>query len=167
MEEKQLNLFIVNNDPILISTLKVYLEDQYKNSLKITTFTDGESCLSSVSENTDIVILDYFLNNKNVGLEILEAIKKINPITEVIMFSSNQNVALAIDSIRLGAKDSIVKGRKGSLHKIISIVAKIVQTPIRILVKEFGVSKYLAIFLLTFFTMCLIVLVVMKMGLIR
>ncbi len=34
--------------------------------------------------------------------------------------------------------------------------------PIRILVKEFGVSKYLAIFLMTFFTMCLIVLFTMK-----
>jgi DNA-binding NtrC family response regulator len=162
MELKQLNLFIVNNDPILISTLKVYLEDQYKNSLKISTFTDWESCLTAVSEDTDIVILDYILKNKNVGLKVLQAIKKINPMTEVIMFSSNQDVALAIDSIRLGAKDSIVKGRKGSLHKIISIVAIIVQAPIRILVKEFGVSKYLAIFLMIFFTMCLIVLIVMK-----
>ncbi len=162
MEEKKLNLFIVNNDPLLISTLKAYLEDRFKNSLKISTFTDWESCLTAVSEDTDIVILEYILKNKNVGLKVLQAIKKINPITEVIMFSSNQDVAQAIDSIRLGAKDSIVKGRKGSFRKIISLVGKIVQTPIRILVKEFGVSKYLAIFLMTFFTMCLIVLFTMK-----
>ena len=162
MEEKQLNLFIVNNDTVLISTLKAYLEDRFKNSLKISTFTDWENCLTSVSEDTDIVILDYILKNKNVGLKVLKAIKKINPITEVIMFSSNQDVAQAIDSIRLGAKDSVVKGRKGSFRKIISLVGKIVQAPIRILVKEFGVSKYLAIFLMTFFTMCLIVLVILK-----
>ena len=164
MEAKQLNLFIVNNDPVLISILKVYLEDRFKNSLIISTFIDWENCLTAVSEDTDIVILDYILKNKNVGLKVLKAIKKINPITEVIMFSSNEDVAQAIDSIRLGAKDSVVKGRKGSLRKIISLVGKIVEAPIRILVKEFGVSKYLAIFLLTFITMCLIVLVTMKVG---
>lgn len=164
MEDKKLNLFIVNNDPLLISTLKAYLEDRFKNSLKISTFTDWENCLTAVSEDTDIVILDYFLKNKNVGLKVLKAIKKINPITEVIMFSSNQDLAQAIDSIRLGAKDSIIKGRKGSLRKIISLVGKIVQAPIRILVKEFGVSKYLAIFLMTFFTMCLIVLSIINLG---
>jgi DNA-binding NtrC family response regulator len=164
MEAKQLNLFIVNNDPVLISILKVYLEDRFKNSLIISTFIDWENCLTAVSEDTDIVILDYILKNKNVGLKVLKAIKKINPITEVIMFSSNEDVAQAIDSIRLGAKDSVVKGRRGSLRKIISLVGKIVQAPIRILVKEFGVSKYLAIFLLTFITMCLIVLVTMKVG---
>ncbi|MES2587341.1 MAG: response regulator [Bacteroidota bacterium] len=157
---KKLNLFIVDDDRLMTTTLKHFLDTKFGNDITISTFSNGESCLEKVDKTTDIVLLDYMLEGKN-GLEILKLIKKINPKTEVIMLSSNEDIALAIDSFRAGAKDYVVKG-KGSWIKINRLVMRVITKPIRILVKEFGISKFMAIFLLTFVTMGVIVYCVMN-----
>ena len=157
MKSKQLNLFIVDDNELSVATLKIYLEERFDTSLKVSTYYTAASCLANISEDTDIVILDYFLDENRDGLEVLQEIKKINPLTEVIMLSSNQDIAIAIDSFRMGAKDYVVKGH-GSWKKITMLVEKIIRAPIRVLVKEFGVSTFMATFLLTFLTMCLVVL---------
>jgi DNA-binding NtrC family response regulator len=151
MKKQGMNLFIVDDDKLVVSDLKIYLNFRFGNDIRISTFTDGESCLKKIDKDTHIVILDYFLNGKN-GVEILKLIKDINPKTEVIMMSSNEDVSLAIQSFRNGASDYVIKG-EGALKKIKKIVYHIITEPIRIIIREFGVSKYMAIFFLTFVTM--------------
>ncbi len=151
METQGINLFIVDDNKLMAMDLKIYLQNKFGTSVKISTFSDGESCLEKVDENTNIVILDYFLDGKN-GLEILKLIKTINPKTEVIMLSSNEDIALAIESFKMGAKDYVIKGN-GSWKKLNKLVNYIVTEPIRILGREFGLSKYMAIFLITFVLM--------------
>jgi DNA-binding NarL/FixJ family response regulator len=154
-----INLFIVDDDKLIVSTLKGYLQNRFGLGMRISTFYDGESCLKKVDKEAHIVILDYFLDGKN-GLEILKAIKAINPKTEVIMYTSNEDVALAIETFKAGAKDYIVKSQ-GSLQKIARLVNYIITQPIRYMVREFGVTKYTAIFLLTFISMGIIVFFVL------
>lgn len=160
MEAQGMNLFIVDDDKLIVSTLKHYLQNRFGSSLRISTFNDGESCLDKVDEKTNIVILDYFLDGKD-GLEVLKSIKAINPKTEVIMFSSNEDVAVAIETFRAGAKDYVVKG-VGALRRIAQLVNYIITEPIRIMVREFGVTKYTAIFLLTFIAMGILVFFILK-----
>lgn len=161
MKEKQLNLFIVDDNELLVTALKTYLIEKFGDYLKISVFYDGDSCLRSISENTDVVILDYNLIGNKDGLDVLKEIKFINPKTEVIMLSSNENIGTAIDSFRLGAKDYVVKGY-GSWQRIAKLIKKIINAPIRVLVKEFGVSVYVATFLITFIAIGIIVLIVSK-----
>lgn len=151
METQGLNLFIVDDNKLLVTDLKHYLQTRFGVGLNISTFNDGESCLEKVDNSTSIVILDYFMDGKN-GLEILKSIKTINPKTEVIMLSSNENLVLAIESFREGAKDFVVKGH-GSWKKITFLVNHIITEPIRMMVREFGVSKFMATFLFTFIIM--------------
>ncbi|MDP1743951.1 MAG: hypothetical protein Q8L90_00125, partial [Bacteroidota bacterium] len=80
--------------------------------------------------------------------------------TEVIMLSNNEDIGLAIETFRAGAKDYVIKGQ-GSWKKITSLVNLIITEPIRIMVREFGVSKFTAIFLMTFITMGLAVFCVL------
>lgn len=155
METQGINLFIVDDNKLMVKGLKNYLQNRFGVSIRISTFMDGESCLKEVNKDTHIVILDYFLGDEN-GLDILKSIKAINPKTEVIMLSGNEDMALAVETFRAGAKDYVVKG-SGSLNKVFKIVNYIITEPIRIMVREFGVSKYMAIFLLTFLTMGLAV----------
>lgn len=155
METQGQNLFIVDDNNLMVSTLKQFLQNRFGVSVNISTFNDGESCLEKVDENTQIVILDYYMEGQN-GVEILKAIKEKNPKTEVIMLSSNEDMAVAIESFRAGANDYIVKGT-GSWRKITKLVEHIITEPIRIMVREFGVSKFTAIFLLTFIIMGLTV----------
>lgn len=156
METQGTNLFIVDDDNLIVTTLKKYLQDRFGNTVKISTFNDGESCLKKVDKETQIVILDYFMEGKN-GLETLKSIKEINPETEVIMLSTNEDVAVAVESFKMGAKDYVIKGEH-SWDEIFKTVHYIVTAPLRLLVEEFGVSKFMAIFLLTFISMGIIVL---------
>lgn len=160
MDRQGLNLFIVDDDELLTTDLKYYLQNRFGVSLRISTFIDGESCLAKIDKFTHIVILDHFLNGKN-GLEVLKLIKEINPKTEVIMLSGNENMALAIETFRAGATDYVVKGQ-GALKKISKVVNYIITEPIRLIVREFGVSKYVAIFLLTFVLMGIVVVYVLN-----
>jgi DNA-binding NarL/FixJ family response regulator len=151
METQGINLFIVDDNKLLVADLKNYLNNKFGVSLQISTFYDGESCLEKIDENTHIVILDYNMDGKD-GLEVLKLIKIKNPKTEVIMLSSNEDMALAIGTFRAGAKDYILKGY-GSLTMISKLVTKIITDPIKNLVKEFGISKYMTAFFLTFVVM--------------
>lgn len=159
MEMHGMNLFIVDDNKLVVTDLKYYLQNRFGNGIQISTFSDGESCLRAVDMDTHIVILDYFLNGKN-GLETLKQIKKINPKTEVIMLSGNEDIATAIDTFRAGAKDYVVKGQ-GAYKKILKLVNFIITEPIRVMVREFGVSKFMAAFLLTFVTMGVVVFFVL------
>lgn len=158
MQTQGINLFIVDDNKLLVTALKNYLEGRFGQDITVSIFYDGESCIEKVDHETHIVILDYFMEGKN-GLETLKSIKEINPKTEVIMLSGNEDIAIAIESFRVGANDYVVKG-VGSWKKITKIIEHIVTAPIRILVKEFGVSKFMAIFLMTFITMGIVVFAV-------
>lgn len=160
METQGTNLFIVDDNKLLVTDLKYFLQNRFGGSVNISTFEDGESCLKKVDKNTNIVILDYFLNGED-GLEILKAIKIINPKTEVIMLSSNESIVIAIETFRAGASDYVIKGH-GSWKKITKRVEYIITTPIRLMVREFGVSTFFATFIFTFFVMAMVVVGVLN-----
>ncbi|MFI5141576.1 MAG: response regulator [Bacteroidia bacterium] len=155
MQTQGLNLFIVDDNKSLVTALKLYLQSKFGISLKISTFNDGESCLESINQDTHIVILDHLMAGKT-GVEVLKSIKTINPKTEVIMLSNHADMATAIESFRAGAVDYIVKG-PSSWNRVTKLVNQIITAPIRLIVREFGVSKFVAIFFLTFFTMAMVV----------
>ena len=155
METQALNIFIVDDNKSMVAGLKHYIQNRFGNRANISTFYDGESCLEKIDRTTHIVILDYFLGGKN-GLEILKEIKNINPNTEVIMLSSNDDIGLRIASFKIGVTDYVIKG-PSSWKKITSVINHIITAPIRLIVREFGVSKFMAIFLVTFITMGAIV----------
>lgn len=156
METQGLNIFIVDDNQLMVADLKLHLQKTFGISVNISTFENGESCLKLIDKNTHIVILDYFMAGKN-GLDIMKAIKEINPKIDVIMLTSNEDIVLAINTFREGAKDYVIKG-PSAWKKIAKIVNHIITEPIRILVREFRISKFMAVFLLTFVTMGIIVL---------
>ena len=121
------NIFIVDDDPMIIKLLQKYLGDRFGNTLNISTFLSGESALKNVDENTKIVILDYYIPTQN-GNDVLKAIKCINSKTDVIMFTSNEDIGNAIESFRDGATDYVIKGEK-ALSRINSLVHKIMEYP--------------------------------------
>jgi DNA-binding NtrC family response regulator len=161
MKTQGTNLFIVDDDNLMAVALEQSLINRFGNGIRVTIFNDGESCLKQVNKQTDIVILDYFLEGKN-GLEILKSIKTANAKTEVIMLSANEDIILAIETFRAGAMDYVLKGR-GSWKKITKLVNHIITEPIRMIVREFGVSKFVATFFLTFATMGIVVACVLQL----
>jgi DNA-binding NarL/FixJ family response regulator len=160
METLGTNLFIVDDNKLMVQTLKQFLQNRFGISMHISTFSDGESCLLKIDKDTHIVILDYFMTGKN-GLDILKAIKNLNPKTEVIMLSSNEDMAVAIESFRAGAKDFVIKGAD-SWKKITTLINNVITAPIRLMVQELSISKQLAVLLMVFFTIGIVVFCVME-----
>jgi DNA-binding NtrC family response regulator len=81
-----------------------------KRDLTVITAFSGQEALDTLSthRNTDVVILDVKMPGMD-GLETLEKIKKSYPLTEVIMLTGHGTIESAIDGMRLGAYDYLMK----------------------------------------------------------
>ncbi|MBN1116991.1 MAG: response regulator [Bacteroidales bacterium] len=84
------------------------------NYKKIRVFEDGESCYSLVGSPADIIITEFNLGAKNWnGLEFLSEYKRLSPETKFIFMSSSTRVEIAVDAIKAGATDYILKSKEG------------------------------------------------------
>jgi DNA-binding NarL/FixJ family response regulator len=145
METQVQNLFLLEDNPLSSNRIVDFLERKFSNYLAISTFDNGNDLLKSVNVETAIVILDYDLKGEKADL-ILEQIKKINQNTEVIILSSDDDIATAIDAYRKGARSFVSKNRK-TFTRIQSIISSIVYYPAAILERFFGLKQLLAIFI--------------------
>lgn len=151
MKSPVLNLFIVDDNILVVNGLRNHLTARFGNGINITTFLSGKGALEKITADIHMVILDYALEGEN-GNDVLKSIKTKYPATEVVMLSSNNEMEVAINSFRNGATDFVLKGRN-SWSKITSLVYDAITYPVRKLVQEFGINKYLAMFILTFVAM--------------
>ena len=70
---------------------------------------DGNEAISRLKEeNADVVLLDVMMPGKS-GVETLKEIKNSWPITEVIMLTGHGTVETAIEGMKLGAYDYLIK----------------------------------------------------------
>ena len=112
---KTINIFIVDDNQLFASTLKVAIENMFDNlPIHVSTFETGEKCIEKLAENKpDLVILDYQLNSMSPsaldGLQVLDKIKLNNNTTNVIMLTSNDHIDIALKSFHSGASDYVVK----------------------------------------------------------
>lgn len=112
---KTINIFIVDDNQLFASTLKVAIENMFDNlPIHVSTFETGEKCIEKLAENIpDLVILDYQLNSLSPsaldGLQVLDKIKLNNNSTNVIMLTSNDHIDIALKSFHSGASDYVVK----------------------------------------------------------
>jgi DNA-binding NtrC family response regulator len=75
----------------------------------VTTSQSGEDAVTKVKKyNYDVVILDVLMPGMD-GIETLWEIKKIKPLTEVIMLTGHATVETAIEGMKLGAMDFLMK----------------------------------------------------------
>jgi DNA-binding NtrC family response regulator len=126
-------MFVIDDDPVQTEMIKDYLKERYIFEMK--TFENGEQAIPEIKAlKPEIVVLDYHLNsstpNAKNGIEVLKDIKEACPGTKVIMFSAQDNINIALDSMRNGAYDYIIKGetsfnklentvnRLGEIHKL-------------------------------------------------
>ncbi len=108
-------IFLVDDEPIQNEMLKDYLSERFLYNIKL--FDSGEEALKHMDEAPVIVVLDFHLSadkpNALNGVEILKKIKEKNPDTDVIMLSGQDKIEVAVDSMKYGAHDYVVKGETG------------------------------------------------------
>jgi DNA-binding NarL/FixJ family response regulator len=104
-------IFLVDDEPIQNEMLKDFLSEKF--DFKIKTYDSGESAMKDVHLRPQVMVLDYHLNShlpdaKN-GIEVLKMFKETLPDVKVIMLSGQDKIEVAIDSIKYGAFDYVIK----------------------------------------------------------
>jgi two-component system OmpR family response regulator len=117
-DEKKILLFLVDDDALFLKSLEIEFSQTTGSVIK--TFATGELCLAELSQNPDIVVLDYHLNGVDKiainGLETLDRIKDINPRIPVIILSSQDKIDVAVNCMKHQAFDYIVKSETAFLR---------------------------------------------------
>jgi len=108
MENKRINIVIVDDHPIVIEGLKMMLSSQLGFTVS-QSFTSGSEIIDFIKNHqVDIILLDITLPDAN-GIELCREIKKISAATSVIMFSNRSERSIIMQSIQNGASGYLLK----------------------------------------------------------
>ena len=100
------SILLVDDEADILDVCRLYLED---SGYKVYTALDGSSALDLFKRvDPPIAILDIRLPGMD-GIDLLQAIKRMDPDTEVIMVTGNADLDTAIRSLRYDAADFILK----------------------------------------------------------
>jgi len=102
----QPNVLIVDDEVAFAKTLAERLSFR---DCQVNIALNGNDAIDIVEKkNIDVVILDLAMPGID-GIETLKAIKKIKPLTEVIMLTGNATVETAFEGLKVGAMDYLMK----------------------------------------------------------
>ncbi len=98
-------ILIVDDDKAIRYSLKRMLEEKYS----ILTAQNGEEALDRVKESSpDLIIMDIKMPGRS-GIDVLREIKSIDPKSLVIMMTAYGTTETAIEAMKFGAFDYILK----------------------------------------------------------
>lgn len=123
-------IFVVEDNQMYNKLVVSYLKTNKLTNVE--SYLSGEEALQNMHKNPDIVIQDYLLEGMT-GIEVLIKAKKTNPNVEFIFLSGQDSIDIAINSMKYGAYDYIVKDQM-ALQKLVNKINKI--TSITELVKS-------------------------------
>lgn len=102
----KIKLLLVDDEQDFIESLS---ERLLLRDFDVKTALNGDDGIKLVSDNDfDIIILDVKMPGKS-GIDTLKEIKKINQLSQVIMLTGHATVESAIQGMKLGAYDYIMK----------------------------------------------------------
>jgi polysaccharide export outer membrane protein len=120
--QPQFKFFIIDDDIFCANVYNQYLINM--NFIDITHYTNGTDCINNLHQNPDIIFLDHNMEDIS-GFEVLKKIKRYNPNIYVVMISGQENIATAVDALKYGAFDYVIKGND-VYEKIALIISEII-----------------------------------------
>jgi polysaccharide export outer membrane protein len=137
MEKVSLNIFLVDDDQFFLQMYQLQLKSLGFETVSI--YNNGAECLDNLFHKPDIIFLDHSMDVLN-GLEVLQKIKRLNPDIYVIFISAKENMEAALNSLKYGAFDYIIKG-ENDLENIKKVLEKIIDIKILLARKQTGIFR--------------------------
>ncbi|WP_372934404.1 sigma-54-dependent transcriptional regulator [Mariniphaga sediminis] len=116
-------VFIVEDNKLYAQVLKKQLID---NQYQVRVFYNGKDCISNLDDQPDVITLDYTLPDMT-GHEVLKEIQKKSPGSHVIIISAQESINTAIELMKNGAYDYIMKA-PDTREKLTNIIKNIYQS---------------------------------------
>ena len=102
----KIKILLVDDEKEFIKTLAQRLKIR---NFAVTTVYSGQDAIDIVKENDfDVIILDVFMP-EITGIDALKQINKIKPLTQIILLTGAATVENAIQGMKLGAFDFLMK----------------------------------------------------------
>lgn len=106
MAEATPQLLLVDDEERFLTTLRKRLEEK---GYPVMTATSGREALNLIQEKQpDVVVLDIIMPGMN-GIETLGEIQKMSRGVEVVVLTGHGTIDTAIEGMRLGAHDYLLK----------------------------------------------------------
>jgi len=104
---RPIQVLVVANDPELLGYVDVSLAT---GEYRVVTVETAQQALEQVNDGlrSDLVFLDISAPQSD-GLHALQQLKLIHPSSKVVMISASESARQAVEAIRLGAQDYLVK----------------------------------------------------------
>ncbi len=100
-------VLIVDDEKPFVDTL---VNRFNKRNIDTTGVLSGEEALELMKEKLfDVVILDIKMPGGMDGIETLREIKKVQPLSEIILLTGHGSVETSIEGMKLGAFDYVLK----------------------------------------------------------
>lgn len=92
-----------------VDYLEALMRRLKKRKVNVTGVNSGSEALRFLKAiPVDVVVLDVRMPEMD-GIQVLRQIKKLNPSVEVIMLTGHANLEVAVEGMRLGAFDYLIK----------------------------------------------------------
>jgi DNA-binding NtrC family response regulator len=102
----KVRVLLVDDEEQFVETLALRLEAR---DFAVATAFKGDQALDYLKgKDVDVVVLDVLMPGLS-GIDTLREMKKIRPLTEVIMLTGHATVETAIEGMKLGAFDYLMK----------------------------------------------------------
>ncbi len=99
-------VLIIDDEPAILGTVAAVLSDEGYEPLLASSGLEGLALFEE--KRPDVVFLDIWLADRD-GLEVLHALRELDPNAAVIMISGHGTVSTAVKAIRMGAYDYLEK----------------------------------------------------------
>jgi DNA-binding NtrC family response regulator len=100
------HILLVDDEKDFVEMLSLRLKE---NDEAVLAAHSGQECLETLEKATiDVVVLDVKMPGMD-GIETLKEIKKRHPLVEVIMLTGHGTIQAAVEGMKLGAFDFLLK----------------------------------------------------------
>lgn len=100
------HIFIVDDDPWYSEILEYHLS--LNPDYTVTRFESADECLRNLHKKPDLITIDYSLPGTN-GADLFKQIRSADPDVPVIVISGQEDVTTAIEMLKMGVTDYLVK----------------------------------------------------------
>ncbi len=148
-------IFIIEDSVVYKDLIVGFLTANKFSNLK--TYNTGEECIKNLHLKPDLIILDYIAAGTN-GLELMAKIGIEHPEVDFIFLSGQNDVEVAVQIMKLGAADYIVKNDQSPYKLLKSIQGLVNNTRREKQAKGFRIGV-VGFFVLLFLVIMIIILV--------
>ena len=127
----KIRVLLVDDEREFVEVLAERLETR---DFEVSTAASGDEALDRLRDKkVDVVVLDVLMPGKD-GLETLKEIKQLMPLVEVIMLTGHGTVETAVEGMKVGAFDYLMKPTetKALVEKIVKAYKRMVEHEDRI-----------------------------------